>query len=42
MVFLFKDDLPPYSMIPVKTTFLNTEKERKKNDTRGVEGWYDK
>ncbi len=26
---------------PVKTTFVNTDNEREKTDTSGVEGWYD-
>ena len=30
------------AMVPVKTTFLDLGKDRKKNDTWRVEGWYDK
>ena len=33
---------PEMPMRPVKPTFFNLGKERKKTDTRRVEGWHDK
>ena len=35
--------IPPEMPVrPVKPTFLDLGKKRKKTDTRGVAGWYDK